>query len=115
MIKKIHIKPINVPEMGTGKYLTVILKNFRLLSGKVNCYYFIGDGEKKLLDGEIEIPKEVLAKWNGDDMVLVNFVAESQMLDIIEIEEVDDTPKASKRIENIIESLTGEKNNLKKV
>lgn len=84
-MKAVSIVPINIPKKGIGTKMIVGVDSYKLLNPNITCFCSIlSESDRVLIKAKnIKIPIEIYNEWKGDDMKLIDFVSQTQLVDIV--------------------------------
>lgn len=68
-----NIIPLNIPTVGVVDKLQILVIGFNLFPTSITVYYKLLS-ESKSIDGNLDLPSEVIAMWGTDDSVVLNYV-----------------------------------------
>jgi len=99
----VSIKPITVPKKGIGTKMIVGVYSYKLLNSNITCFCSIlSDTNNVLIKSKnIKIPIDIYDSWKGDDMKLIDYVSQTQLVDVIEKIEIVQQDKKDKRSEEL--------------
>lgn len=98
-MKAVSIKPINIPKKGIGTKMIVGVDSYKLLNTNIKCFCrILSDTDKVLMKAKnIEIPIEIYNEWGDNDMALVEYIAQTQLVDIMDVIDITIDKKTDKK------------------